>query len=197
MRNSWEYPSQMPEGTTPGAPNRRPGGRRTNITTIREKPFGAGGRGAVASDGIKGTRHSCGPLPRRLHGDAPALRPSHESPRRWAPSPIKGPCSRGDEASQSGAWGSVERGGAQGTAHWDGRIAPQLLPGESMLRQEIVLTRATEEMAAAASIERGQVRLQPTRSTPDGSQGHGRFPSRGGWSERRSIVMAATSSLHT
>jgi hypothetical protein len=52
--NSWEYPSQMPEGTTPGALNREPGGRRTNITTIREKPSGARGRGAVGSDGVNG-----------------------------------------------------------------------------------------------------------------------------------------------
>ena len=54
MRNSWEYPSQMPEGTTPGAPNWEPGGRRTDITTIREKPSGARGWGGVGSDGVNG-----------------------------------------------------------------------------------------------------------------------------------------------
>jgi hypothetical protein len=53
MRNGREYPRQMPEGTTPGASNREPGGRRTNSSTIPEKPSGARGRGAVGSDGVK------------------------------------------------------------------------------------------------------------------------------------------------
>ena len=88
-----------------------------------------------------------------------------------------GPCSRDDEASQSGAWGGVERGGTEGNARWDWVGAPQFLPGESTLKQEVVLTRVTEEMADAAFIERGQVRLVDRPDPPDGSQGHGRFPS--------------------
>jgi hypothetical protein len=51
MQNGWEYPSQMPEGTTPGASDREPGGRRTNVTTIPGTPSGARGRSAVGSGG--------------------------------------------------------------------------------------------------------------------------------------------------
>ena len=54
MQNGCEYPSQMPEGTTPGASDREPGGRLTNVTTIRRKPSGARGRGAVGSGGVGG-----------------------------------------------------------------------------------------------------------------------------------------------
>jgi hypothetical protein len=64
----------------------------------------------------------------------------------------------GPAASQSGVWGGVERGRAEGKARWD-CVAPQFLSGESALEPEIILTPVTEEMADAAFIERGQVGL--------------------------------------
>jgi hypothetical protein len=74
------------------------------------------------------------------------------------PGPIKALYSHGDETSQCGAWGGVERGWAEVNARWDW-VAAQFIPGESTLKQEIVLTSVTEEMAYAVFFERGQVRL--------------------------------------
>jgi hypothetical protein len=62
MQNGCEYPSQMPEGTTPEASNWKPGGWRTNNTTIRQKLSGARGRGAVGSGGVRGKSDMLRPM---------------------------------------------------------------------------------------------------------------------------------------
>jgi len=69
------------------------------------------------------------------------------------PEPIKALYSHGDETSQCGAWGGVERGWGEVNARWDW-VAAQFIPGESTLKQEIVLTSVTAEMAYAVFIER-------------------------------------------
>jgi hypothetical protein len=74
------------------------------------------------------------------------------------PGPIKALYSHGDETSQCGAWAGVERGWAEVNARWDW-VGAQFIPGESTLKQEIVMTSVTEEMAYAVFTERGQVRL--------------------------------------
>lgn len=53
MQNDREYPSQMPEGTTPGASNGSPVEGFTDVTTIREQPSGVRGPGAVGSGGAR------------------------------------------------------------------------------------------------------------------------------------------------
>lgn len=74
------------------------------------------------------------------------------------PEPIKALYFHGDETSQCGYWGGVERGWAEVGARWDW-VATQIVPGENTHSQEILLTSVTAEMAYAVFIERAQVRL--------------------------------------
>jgi hypothetical protein len=110
-----------------------------------------------------------------------------------AAGPITGPCSSRDETSHSGAWGSVRRGGTEINARWDWVFALQFLPGESTLEQEVVLTRVTEETAAAMFIERGQVRPVDDPIHTRWISESRPFPVVTWMGERRSIVTAVTS----
>lgn len=115
MQNGWEYPSQMPEGTTPGASNREPGGRRTNVTTFRERPSGARGHGAVGSGGARRGpdmvathgRDDFAEMPKRYGLDG---RPFG---RRLARSAYRGP----DKKSRGGAGVRREGGRNTGRGH--------------------------------------------------------------------------------
>ena len=72
------------------------------------------------------------------------------------PEPIKALYSHSDETSQCGAWGGVDRGWAEVNARWDW-VAAQFIPAENTLKQELVLTSVTAEMAYVVFFERGHV----------------------------------------
>ncbi len=74
------------------------------------------------------------------------------------PEPIKALYSHGDETSQCGYWGGVERGWGEVSARWDW-VAAQFVPGTNAHTQEVLQTSVTAEMAYVVFIERALVRL--------------------------------------
>jgi hypothetical protein len=74
------------------------------------------------------------------------------------PEPFKALYFQGDETSQCGYWGGVERGWDAVSARLDW-VAAQMVPGDNAHTQEILHTSVTAEMACAVFIERVRVRL--------------------------------------
>ena len=80
------------------------------------------------------------------------------------PAPMKVLCSHGEDISQCGFWGGVDRGWAEVGPRWDW-VAAQFAPGQGVVTSDPAFLTVAGDMAYGVFIERWQGRY-PSRAEP-------------------------------